>query len=350
MKRNKSTWDIMLVALMAAVAGVGLQSHQFAFAQEQEELEGPIVQIGPGKDNETTPVTDQDPAAPQEPSYWIGLRGRGVEDPVLRTQLQLAEDMGIVIEDIVPKSPAEKAGLRKHDIILRANDDIVDSMETLQQHVQTGQDKPLELLLLRLGKEITITVTPEQRPANFQQQVGGGNEFGLPGQEMLGGDVGRLLQQLQGVGPGLRVIGPGMVLGNRDFNVNAVPNGISVSIARNGEGPAQITVKKGDQTWTVNSDDEKALAELPEDVRGFVSGMLNGQGGINVGNLDLEGQLRHAIPRHLGKIPGMGDFQGQEDELAKRMEEMQKQINQMQQRIEAEAAAAEAAAAEAATE
>lgn len=343
MKRNKSPWDIMVVALMAAVAGVGLQSHQFAFAQEQEELEGPIVQIGPEKGNEATPVTDQDPAAPQETSYWIGLRGRGVEDPVLRTQLQLAEDMGIVIEDIVPKSPAEKAGLRKHDIILRANDDVVDSMETLQQHVQTGQDKPLELQLLRLGKEITITVTPEQRPADYQQQVGVGNEFGLPGQEMLGGDVGRLLQQLQGGAglPGMRVIGPGMVLGNRDFDVNAVPNGISVSIARNGEGPAQITVKKGDQTWTVNSDDEKALADLPEDVRGFVSGMLNGQGGINVGNLDLEGQLRHAIPRHLGNIPGMGDFQGQEDELAKRMQEMEKQLDQLRQRLDEEAKAAE---------
>ena len=247
MNRKKSTWDIMLVAALAAVAGVVLQSHQSATAQEQEEvsqeeLEGPIVQIGPEKgDVATAPAADEAPAAPQEPSYWIGLRGRGVADPVLRTQLQLAEDMGVVIEEIVPDSPAEKAGLRKHDILLRANDDVVDSMETLQQHVQTGHDKPIELQLLRLGKEIDVTVIPEERPADFQQQLGG--EAALPGQEMLGGDIGRLLQQLQGGAglPGMRVIGP-EVLNNGQFNLNALPNGISVSIARNGDGPAQITV------------------------------------------------------------------------------------------------------------
>jgi membrane-associated protease RseP (regulator of RpoE activity) len=341
MKRKKSPWDIMLVAALAAVAGVGLQSQQFAIAQEQEGLEGPIVQIGPEKSGEATaPVAAEAPAAPQEPSYWIGLRGRGVEDPVLRTQLQLAEDMGVVIEDIVPDSPAEKAGLRKHDIILRANDDVVDSMETLQQHVQTGHDKSIELKLLRLGKEIDITVTPETRPANFEQQLGA--EGMVPGQEMLGGDLGRLLQQFQGgagLPGGMRVIGPGMVLGNRQFDVNAVPNGISVSIARSGDGPAQITVKKGDQTWTVNSDDAKALEELPEDVRAYVSGMLNGQGGIQAGNLDLNAQLRHMLPDHLGDVPGMGNFKAQEDELAKRMQQLEKQIEELQNRLESEAAA-----------
>lgn len=344
MNRKKSTWDIMLVAALAAVAGVVLQSHQLATAQEQEEvsqeeLEGPIVQIGPEK-GDTTPAADEAPAAPQEPSYWIGLRGRGVADPVLRTQLQLAEDMGVVIEDIVSNSPAEKAGLRKHDIILRANDDVVDSMETLQQHVQTGQDEPIELQLLRLGKEIEVTVTPEERPADFQQQLGG--EATIPGQEMLGGDIGRLLEQLQGGAglPGMRVIGPEVFNGGQ-FNLNALPNGISVSIARSGEGPAQITVKKGDQTWTVNSDDAKALAELPEDVRGFVTGMMNGpQGGIaqQFGNIDLQAELQHMLPDRLKNLPGMGNFKAQEDELTKRMQLLEKQIEELQQRLETDEA------------
>lgn len=354
MNRKKLSWDIMLVAALAAVAGVGLQTHQFAIAQEQntaeqEKLEGPIVQIGPEKGtSDMAESATETPAAPQEPSYWIGLRGRGVEDPVLRTQLQLAEDMGVVIEDIVPDSPAEKAGLRKHDILLRANDDIVDSMETLQQHVQTGHDKPIELQLLRLGKEIDITVTPEQRPANFEQQLGGPaampgqGGFG-PGQEMLGGDLGRLLQQLPGgvALPGMRILGPEM-LNQGQFNLNAIPNGISVSIARNGEGPAQITVKKGDQTWTLNSDDEKALAELPEDVRGYVSGMLNGQqGGIGgqLGNLDLQAELRNMLPNRIGNLPGMNDFNAQEDEIAKRMQLLEKQIEELQQRLEKDEAA-----------
>lgn len=339
MKPRKSSWDMLLMAAIVAIAGICAQTQQLAAAaQEQEELEGPIVQIGPEKGDDTTPDAAEAAAAQQEPSYWIGLRGRGVEDPVLRTQLQLAEDMGVVIEDIVPDSPAEKAGLRKHDIILRANDDVVDSMENLQQHVQAGHDKPIELKLLRLGKEIAVTVTPEQRPADLDQQLS--DSAAIPGQEMLGGDLGRLLQQLQGgagLPGGLRVIGPGMVLNNRQFNVNAVPNGISVSIAREGDGPAQITVKKGEQTWTLDSDDAKALAELPEDVRGFVSGMLNGQqDGLQqqMGNLDWEAELRHMLPDRLKNLPGMGDFKAQEDELAKRMQQLEKQIEELQQRLE----------------
>ena len=68
-----------------------------------------------------------------------------------------------------------------------------------------------------------------------------GPEPNMPGGELLGGDLGRLMQQLQNgnLPGGMRVFGPGMVLNGRQFNINSVPNGISVSIARNGDGPAQ---------------------------------------------------------------------------------------------------------------
>ena len=343
MKPTKWSLDAMLMASVVAVAGICAQSQQFAFAQE-EELEGPIVQIGPASDEETVaPIAPAEPATPQEPVYWIGLRGRSVEDAVLRTQLQLAEGTGIAIEDVVPDSPAEKAGLRKHDIILRANDDMVDSMEVLQQQVQTGKDKPIELKILRLGKEETVTVTPAERPEDFEQLAG--PETGIPGAGVFGGDLGRMLEQLQGAGGrpgGMRVFGPGMVLNGRQMNLNAMPNGMSVSVTREGDGPAQITVKKGEQTWTVTSDDAKALAELPEDVRNVVSGMIDGQVGDiqqQLGNLDWQAELKHMLPDRLGNLPGMGDIQAKEDAMAKRMEQMELRLKELQERLEeAEAA------------
>ncbi len=341
MKRLNWSWDTMLMASIVAIAGICAQSQQLAIAQEQEELDGPIVQIGPAKDdNVAAPAAPEAPAAPQEPAFWIGLRGRGVEDPVLRTQLQLAEDMGVVVEDVVPDSPAEKAGLRKHDIILRSNDDAVDSMAVLQEQVQAGGEKPLELKLLRLGKEMTFTVTPEQRPDDFGQLAG--TESAIPGQDAFGGQLGQLMQQLQGgagLPGGLRVFGPGMVLNNGRMNLNSIPNGVSVSIARNGDGPAQITVKKGEQTWTLSSDDAKALAELPEDIRNFVTGMLQGQNGglqAQFGNLDWEAELRHMLPDRLNNLPGMAEFKASEDEVAKRLEQLQEQIETLQERLDAQ--------------
>lgn len=328
MRYKNKTRNTMLAAAFVAAGSFCAQSLQHAVAQEQEGLEGPIVQIGEASEDDQTTVTE---AAPATPSYWIGLSGRGVDDPVLRTQLQLAEDMGVVIEEVVPESPAAKAELRKHDIVLRSNGDVVDSMAVLQQQVEAGKDKPIELKVLRLGKEISVTVTPETRPADFEQKLGGG---AIPGQEMLGGDIGRLLQQFGGDGAA-RLIGPGMVLNNRQFNLNAVPNGVSVSVQRDGEGPAKITVKKGDQTWNLSSDDAKALAELPEEVRNYVSGMLHGQGGIQqqLGNLDWQAELRHMLPKNLGNLGG--DFKAQEEEMNKRLEQLEEQIQALQEQIKA---------------
>jgi membrane-associated protease RseP (regulator of RpoE activity) len=327
--RRRFKWDSLLMATVVAAAGA---SQQFALAQQQDDLEGPIVQIGEAAEENAAA-----PAAPATPAFWIGLRGRNVLDPVLRTQLQLAEDMGVVVEDIVADSPAEKAGLRKHDIILRANDDVVDSMEVLQNLVVAGGEKPIELKVLRLGKETDVTVTPEKRPENFQALLG--PEPNVPGGQMLGGDLGQLLKQFQGgagMPGGMRVFGPGMVLNGRQFNVDAVPNGISVSIARNGDGPAQITVKKGEQTWTLNSDDAQALAELPEDVRSYVSGMINGENGDVDGNFDWQAELRNQLPGRLGNVP---NFKSQEEEITRRLNEMQQQLEQLQQKLDAAEAA-----------
>ena len=335
MRRNRMwSWAIVLTASVVAIAAFCAQSQQIATAQDQNEPEGRIVQIGEPKDEPAAESTEGEASA--APLYWIGLRGRGIDDPVLRTQLQLAEDTGVVIEEVVAESPAEKAGLRKHDIILRSNGDMVDSMEVLQQQVQATLNKPIELTILRLGKEMDVTVTPDKRPDDFEQLMGPAPN--AAGRDLLGGDLGRLLQQLQeGALPeGMRVIGPGVVLNGRPFNFNAIPEGMSVSITRTDDGPAQITVKKGDQTWQFNSDDAKALAQLPEEVRNYVSGMLNGQKGLQgqFGNLDLNAELRHWLPERLGNMPGFDNaFQAQEDEVSRRLNEMQEQLEQLQQKL-----------------
>jgi membrane-associated protease RseP (regulator of RpoE activity) len=344
MKRSRRPWDTLLVAAMVAMTGICAQTQQLAFAEDAAELEGEIVQIGPAKGDETlAPAVTEETEVPATSTYWIGLRGRGVDDPVLRTHLQLAEGTGIVVEDVVPDSPAQKAGLQKHDIILRANDDMVDSMETLQTHVQAAKDKAIELEIIRLGKETTATVTPAERPADYQQLAGG--EQGTDLGQGFGGDIGRMIQQqLQAGGmPGMRQIGPGMVLGGRNMNMNLdALNGISISVQREGEGPAQITVKKGDKTWTVSSDDAKAMAELPEDVRNAVSGMMGGGlGGLQqqlFGNIDLEAELRHNLPKQLGMLPGLENMQAQEKEIRERMTQMEEQIKELQEKLEAEQA------------
>ena len=146
----------------------------------------------------------------------------------------------------------------------------------------------------------------------------------------------RLMQQFGG-----RNIGPGMVFraGPQGFNFNQMPSGISVSIQRNNDGPAQITVKKGDQTWKIEGDDEESLKQLPDDVRPFVERMLNGQnrmqgfggGGFDFNNIEKE--LQGLIPRGMD---GFGRARRPDrlgDPMLERMEQMERRLEELNNRL-----------------
>jgi membrane-associated protease RseP (regulator of RpoE activity) len=246
--------------------------------------------------------------------------------------------MGVVIDEVLEGSPAAKAGLRKHDIILRCNGDAVDNMKVLQLQVRDGQDKPLELKIIRLGKKETLIVVPEMRPELVEERMAPLDPLG---RGVRGDAMQRLMEQL-----GARNIGPGMVFrgGGMGLNLNEMPSGVSVSVQRNNNEPAQITVKKGDQTWQIVGDDEESLQQLPDDVRPFVERMLNGQRNVarfgqafDMGGLNAE--IEQFLPRGLGKFRNQADgmrnqFQQQEDQLKKRMEIMEKRLQQLQERFE----------------
>jgi len=346
MKRLLPAWDSLLIASMVLLAGVCAQSQQRAAAEESEQGEaeqGKVVTIAP--DAGAVDIQPQTRIV-EEPSYWIGIRGRSIESVVLRTHLQLAEDMGVVVEDIVSDSPAAKAGLRKHDIILRANGDAVDNMQVLQSQVRTRKEKPLELTIIRLGKSEKVVVVPELRPEQLTEPAGAFDRFnsGLDGDVMQ-----QFIEQF-----GARKIGPGMVFrgGGQRFDVNQMPNGVSVSIQRNDGGPAQITVTQGDDVWQIEGDDKESLKQLPRDVRPFVERMLNGQNnfrgfrgdGFDFG--DFNAELEGILPRALGGIrpslDGMGLGAGQEpapDPMRKRIDELERKMQRLMKRIDEEPAA-----------
>ena len=329
MKRQSPFWDTLCVVAMMLIASVCAQ------AQAAQENKGD--------------KTDPQAGVAEEPTYWIGIHGRSIENAVLRTHLQLAEDMGIVIEKIVDDSPAAKAGLRKHDILLRANGDAVDNMQVLQSLVRKSKDKPLELKIIRLGKQEKISLVPEILPKEIaeQQRASAGRPLGrMNGRRLDADGIQQLLGQL-----GMRDFGPGMAFRpgeQREFQ--HARGGVSISIRRNNDGPAHITVKQGDKTWRIDGADEKSLQELPEEVRPQVEQLLNQRQGFGAAfdPRDFEAELEGVLPRGFG---GFDDFDAfgrarpdemqrrmfeQQDPLRKRMEQLEKRLRQLHQKIEKE--------------
>ena len=351
MNNFKCSWDALLIASIVFVAGICAQAQQAAWALDSTEPEGPIVEIAPAPTEQAT--IEEQPEQPEQPAYWIGIRGRNVTEPVLRTQFQLAQDLGVVIEEVVKNSPAAKAGLRQHDILLRANGEAVQSMEDLSHLVGSGDAKPIELLLIRLSKEETIVVVPEERPAGMENSGSGLGGFGDGFGDAFGGGgfgdgggfggggggFGFDLDEADPMGA-FRLFRGGLIVppqgGAMALN-SKLPNGYAVTITRENDQPVRITVKKGDQTWTIVGDDEEALEQLPEDVRRHVQGLLIGSVNMGLGN-DLKKQLRNfqlrAWPGGELWLPQDLPFNDQQDRVLKRMEQLERQLKELQRRLE----------------
>ena len=134
--------------------------------------------------------------------YMIGVFCEPVSE-ALAAQLRLASGTGLVVANLTPESPAAEAGIEKHDILLFAEESELNDQKALIEAVQKAgkEEKPLSLTLLRAGKEISVEVTPTERPA------------GLLGNQMIFEPNIRVLPKLDGkfefkfddMGPGILI-------------------------------------------------------------------------------------------------------------------------------------------------
>ncbi len=78
--------------------------------------------------------------------------------PALADQLDLPEGQGLVINDVRPDSPAQKAGLKKNDVLLELAGKPVPSRvaELRKMLAEAPSDKPLDAVVLRKGAKQTL--------------------------------------------------------------------------------------------------------------------------------------------------------------------------------------------------
>jgi membrane-associated protease RseP (regulator of RpoE activity) len=109
------------------------------------------------------------PVQETKTEYFLGVSLNAVDD-ALRAQLALPEGSGVLVTDIVKGTPAEKAGVKKLDIILTLAGKPIGKPDALAAQVQTVKDQPTTITLLRAGKELTIGITGEARKVEATTQ------------------------------------------------------------------------------------------------------------------------------------------------------------------------------------
>jgi len=77
----------------------------------------------------------------------------------------LPERKGALIQSVLPNSPAEKAGLRRGDLVIAAENISIEEPKALLDEVEKAQIGEVFLLnILRNNTEIQINIKPEPLP------------------------------------------------------------------------------------------------------------------------------------------------------------------------------------------
>ncbi len=95
---------------------------------------------------------------------WIGISGIDVT-PQLARRYSLQAESGFLIAEVVPRSPADFAGLRNGDVIVGANGiDVKHTKDLLLAIAKVGEGGVVRLDVNRLGRRGSVDVRPTEAP------------------------------------------------------------------------------------------------------------------------------------------------------------------------------------------
>src|SRR6266705_5253349 len=135
--------------------------------------------------------------APKVPMTFLGVETSQVPD-VVSEQLGLAKGLGLVVEYVVPNSPAASAGIPQNDILKMLNDQILIEPSQLRKLLQTFSDgTEVTLTILRKGKEqkVTIKLAKKEVPQRHSLIPGGNHDWHWDFDDT--GDLGEQMQELK---------------------------------------------------------------------------------------------------------------------------------------------------------
>src|SRR5262249_11234739 len=107
-----------------------------------------------------------------EPRYWPGAKSPASDAP-LRSQLQLPSASGVLVNQVMADSPAAKAGLKVHDILLEIDGKPLSDPNKLAGLVQAQGSKTIVATVHRAQgtKNETVEIKPEPRKSTVDTKA-----------------------------------------------------------------------------------------------------------------------------------------------------------------------------------
>ncbi len=112
---------------------------------------------------------------------YLGVTLETLTPPVAQS-LGVKEERGAIVTDVTPGSPADTAGLKQKDVIVKFNDRPVKDIPDLRNRVAEAEvDTKIPLEVVRGGQNIPLTVQIKEMPENFNAAQANPNQPSGPG-------------------------------------------------------------------------------------------------------------------------------------------------------------------------
>lgn len=210
---------------------------------------------------------------------WLGVHIQSVTEEIAES-LGMDSPTGALIANVTPKSPAEVAGIKAGDVVIRFNDVAVNTMRQLPKIVsQTPIDEEVDIVILRQGdeKHLKVTVGQLDEEKIAAQTKKKPPEVKVKRQDMLGLTLSPMSKKLR-----------------KKFNIDAGVNGVVVTAVRPDSVASQKDIQPGYVVVEVNQQEVGAPEQVVEIVKKLIK---KGRKHVLLLLADPAGELRFvAVP------------------------------------------------------
>jgi len=153
----------VLAGLVTAQSSQQLESREANFAADKAFKEDEnLRRSAAGAGREFIKIESIEPSRGKDPAKqvaWLGVSTEEVTD-ALASQLGLKSGEGLVVTFVAPDSPAAKAGIEKHDVLVELGEQLLVHPAQLRKLVRTGKEgDTVNIRLYRCSQKQTVSVT-----------------------------------------------------------------------------------------------------------------------------------------------------------------------------------------------
>lgn len=185
----------------------------------------------------------------------LGINIQNVTDELAKS-LDLAQRSGVIVSNVRPGSAAEKAGIKRNDLIVAINGEKIEDSNVLRNKVAGSlPGSEIKVTVLRDGANMDLTATLDEFKFEDDKSIGPENDGQRPGPENQSGKLGLSLEP---VTPQIA----------RQLGIDSANEGMVVTEIDDAGPAADAGIARGDVIVEINRKPVNSIA----DVKGALEG------------------------------------------------------------------------------